>query len=80
MLSVSKQLVYSAHFYDYTGPSHSGATGTGETSDRRYRDYPRNELWDVYTAQAGYVAFDGDKHYTAPVWVYLTPPSLLNDL
>ncbi|MGW4106639.1 glycoside hydrolase family 5 protein [Streptomyces sp. NPDC004976] len=34
----SGKLVYSAHFYGYTGPNHSGATGIGETTDPRY-DY-----------------------------------------
>ncbi|KAJ7799742.1 glycoside hydrolase superfamily [Mycena olivaceomarginata] len=37
-LLVSHKLVYSAHFYSYTGPNHSGATGIGETTDPRYRD------------------------------------------
>ncbi|GGI98597.1 hypothetical protein GCM10011581_39720 [Saccharopolyspora subtropica] len=34
----SGKLVYSAHFYGYTGPNHSGATGPGETHDPRYQD------------------------------------------
>ncbi|KAG6869021.1 hypothetical protein C0993_005680 [Termitomyces sp. T159_Od127] len=63
------KLVYSAHFYAYTGPNHSGATGIGETSDLRYRDYSKADLFDVMNSQAGYVALDIDKHYTAPVWI-----------
>ncbi|GLB35298.1 putative cellulase (glycosyl hydrolase family 5) [Lyophyllum shimeji] len=66
---VSNKLVYSAHFYAYTGPSHSGATGVGETHDARYRDFSQADLFQVMTDQAGYVAFDTDKHYTAPVWI-----------
>lgn len=62
------KLVYSAHFYAYTGPSHSGATGIGETSDPRYRDLSQTDLFNTMTSQAGYVAFDTEKHYTNPVW------------
>ncbi|MGP3980347.1 glycoside hydrolase family 5 protein [Streptomyces sp. KR80] len=65
----SGKLVYAAHFYDYTGPNHSGATGTGETSDPRYRDFSRAELYDVLRRQAFYVSSEKDKHFTAPVWI-----------
>ncbi|WP_314176818.1 glycoside hydrolase family 5 protein [Streptomyces winkii] len=65
----SGKLVYSAHFYGYTGPNHSGATGVGETSDPRYRDFGREELYDVLRRQAFYVASQQDRHFTAPVWI-----------
>ncbi|MGX1507417.1 UNVERIFIED_CONTAM: aryl-phospho-beta-D-glucosidase BglC (GH1 family) [Streptomyces graminofaciens] len=65
----SGKLVYSAHFYDYTGPHHTGATGPGETSDNRYRDFGRDELFDVLDRQAFYVAGQADRHFTAPVWI-----------
>ncbi|MFJ2301380.1 glycoside hydrolase family 5 protein [Streptomyces sp. NPDC087787] len=65
----SGKLVYSAHFYDYTGPNHSGATGLGETSDPRYRDLGPAELTDVVNRQALYVAAEQDQHFTAPVWI-----------
>ncbi|MFE7776007.1 glycoside hydrolase family 5 protein [Streptomyces sp. NPDC057445] len=65
----SGKLVYSAHFYDYTGPNHTGATGIGETSDPRYRDFSRSELYDVLRGQAFYVASQADRHFTAPVWI-----------
>ncbi|NLU71383.1 cellulase family glycosylhydrolase [Streptomyces sp. HNM0575] len=65
----SGKLVYSAHFYGYTGPNHSGATGIGETSDPRYRDFGRAELYDVLRRQAFYVASQQDRHFTAPVWI-----------
>ncbi|GAB1644847.1 hypothetical protein KRMM14A1259_52700 [Krasilnikovia sp. MM14-A1259] len=68
-LVVSGKLVYSAHFYDYTGPNHSGATGIGETSDPRYRDLSRDQLYDVLYQQAFYVAAESDRHFTAPVWI-----------
>ncbi|MBG0857507.1 cellulase family glycosylhydrolase [Streptomyces spinoverrucosus] len=65
----SGKLVYSAHFYDYTGPHHSGATGTGETSDPRYRDLSPTELVDVLNRQAFHVTAEQDRHFTAPVWI-----------
>lgn len=65
----SGKLVYSAHFYDYTGPNHTGATGIGETSDNRYRDFTREELFDVLDRQALYVTAQADRHFTAPVWI-----------
>ncbi|MGW1543476.1 glycoside hydrolase family 5 protein [Streptomyces sp. NPDC002309] len=65
----SGKLVYSAHFYDYTGPNHSGATGTGETTDPRYRDFSPSELIDVLNRQAFFVTAEQDRHFTAPVWI-----------
>ncbi|MDT0475837.1 cellulase family glycosylhydrolase [Streptomyces sp. DSM 41014] len=65
----SGKLVYSAHFYDYTGPHHSGATGIGETSDPRYRDLSPEELTAVLTRQAFFVSGEQDQHFTAPVWI-----------
>lgn len=65
----SGKLVYSAHFYDYTGPNHSGATGTGETSDPRYRDLSPAELTKVLDRQAFFVSSETNTHFTAPVWI-----------
>ncbi|MFJ5266619.1 glycoside hydrolase family 5 protein [Streptomyces sp. NPDC088387] len=65
----SGKLVYAAHFYDYTGPNHSGATGTGETTDPRYRDFSPGELIDVLNRQAFFVTGEQDQHFTAPVWI-----------
>ncbi|MFC4506858.1 MULTISPECIES: glycoside hydrolase family 5 protein [Streptomyces] len=65
----SGKLVYSAHFYDYTGPNHSGATGVGETSDPRYRDLTPAELVAVLNRQAFYVTSEPDQHFTAPLWI-----------
>ncbi|WP_459739721.1 glycoside hydrolase family 5 protein [Streptomyces sp. E-15] len=64
----SRKLVYSAHFYGYTGPHHSGATGIGETHDPRYQDLSRAELAAALDDEAFFVEEDG-RHYTAPVWV-----------
>ncbi|QTE02905.1 glycoside hydrolase family 5 protein [Streptomyces cyanogenus] len=64
----SRKLVYSAHFYGYTGPHHSGATGIGETHDARYQDLSRSELAAALDDEAFFVQEDG-RHYTAPVWV-----------
>ncbi|WP_433380790.1 glycoside hydrolase family 5 protein [Actinoplanes sp. CA-142083] len=68
-LVASGKLVYSAHFYDYTGPNHSGATGIGETSDLRYRDFTREELFTVLTRDAFFVSAEQGQHFTAPVWI-----------
>ncbi|MCK1797145.1 glycoside hydrolase family 5 protein [Streptomyces sp. XM4193] len=65
----SGKLVYSAHFYGYTGPRHSGATGIGETSDPRYRDLSPEELIEVLDRQAFYVSGEEGQHFTAPVWI-----------
>ncbi|MEV0182110.1 cellulase family glycosylhydrolase [Streptomyces sp. NPDC050625] len=62
------KLVYSAHFYGYTGPRHSGATGLGETHDARYQDLTRDQLYQVLADQAFFVTTEG-QHYTAPVWI-----------
>ncbi|WP_405965225.1 glycoside hydrolase family 5 protein [Streptomyces sp. NBC_00723] len=62
------KLVYSAHFYGYTGPRHSGATGIGETHDPRYQDLTRDQLSQVLTDQAFFVTAEG-QHYSAPVWI-----------
>ncbi|KAJ7733689.1 putative cellulase [Mycena metata] len=67
-LLVSHKLVYSAHFYSYTGPNHSGATGIGETEDPRYRDLNQSTLFSVMDSEASYVAQTPSMHYTAPVW------------
>ncbi|MEU6844396.1 cellulase family glycosylhydrolase [Streptomyces sp. NPDC046716] len=65
----SHKLVYAAHFYGYTGPRHSGATGIGETTDARYRDLSRDELFQTMRDTASYVADTPDRHFTAPVWI-----------
>ncbi|HWO60053.1 MAG TPA: cellulase family glycosylhydrolase [Umezawaea sp.] len=65
----SGKLVYSAHFYGYTGANHSGATGIGETHDPRYQDLSVAELRDVVRRQALYVSEESGAHFTAPVWI-----------
>ncbi|SEC23435.1 Aryl-phospho-beta-D-glucosidase BglC, GH1 family [Streptomyces sp. 2231.1] len=62
------KLVYSAHFYGYTGPHHSGATGIGETHDARYQDLNRDQLYATLEDEALFVEETG-RHYTAPVWI-----------
>ncbi|WP_329467158.1 glycoside hydrolase family 5 protein [Streptomyces sp. NBC_01431] len=64
----SGKLVYSAHFYGFTGPNHSGAYGTGETHDPRYQDLSRTDLYDVLRQEAFFVTDEG-QHYTAPLWI-----------
>ncbi|MER5731988.1 cellulase family glycosylhydrolase [Streptomyces sp. NPDC002138] len=68
-LVVPDKLVYSAHFYGYTGPHHSGATGLGETHDPRYQDMSAAELQQALYDQAFYVSAEAGNHFTAPVWV-----------
>ncbi|MFF0474007.1 glycoside hydrolase family 5 protein [Streptomyces sp. NPDC004284] len=70
-LVASGKLVYSAHFYGFTGPNHTGATGgwqNGETNDPRYRDLSPEDLVRVVNDQALFVTEKG-QHFTAPVWV-----------
>ncbi|MFI9105905.1 glycoside hydrolase family 5 protein [Streptomyces fildesensis] len=64
----SGKLVYSAHFYGYTGPNHTGAYGTGETHDPRYQDMTRDQLFAVLQQQAFFITTEG-QHFTAPLWV-----------
>ncbi|MGQ4430778.1 MULTISPECIES: glycoside hydrolase family 5 protein [unclassified Streptomyces] len=68
-LVATHKLVYSAHFYGYTGPHHSGATGIGETSDPRYQDLSRDALFQTLYDEAFFVSQDDGRHYTAPVWI-----------
>lgn len=68
-LVVSNKLVYSAHFYGYTGPHHSGATGLGETHDLRYQDMDRAQLEQTLYDQAFFVSAESGAHFTAPVWI-----------
>lgn len=68
-LVISNKLVYSAHFYGYTGPRHSGATGIGETSDLRYQDMTAAELEQTLYDQAFFVSAETGTHFTAPVWI-----------
>ncbi|MPY33014.1 glycoside hydrolase family 5 protein [Streptomyces adustus] len=67
-LVAAHKLVYSAHFYGYTGPNHSGATGIGETHDARYQDLSRDALYQALYDEAFFVE-DGGRHYTAPLWI-----------
>jgi hypothetical protein len=65
----SGKLVYSAHFYAYTGPANSGASsGLGATSDPRYEDLTPDQLAQVVNSEALFVTQSG-QHFTAPVWV-----------
>ncbi|MFE4618306.1 glycoside hydrolase family 5 protein [Streptomyces sp. NPDC056747] len=67
----SGKLVYAAHFYGFTGPNHTGASGgwqNGETNDPRYRDLSPVDLVRVINDQALFVTQAG-QHFTAPVWV-----------
>ncbi|MEU8437837.1 cellulase family glycosylhydrolase, partial [Streptomyces sp. NPDC029216] len=68
-LVVSNKMVYSAHFYGYTGPHHSGATGLGETHDPRYQDMSRAQLEQTLYDQAFFVSAETGTHFTAPVWI-----------
>ncbi|MEV0063063.1 cellulase family glycosylhydrolase [Nocardia sp. NPDC050718] len=68
-LKQSHKVVYAAHFYGYIGRHHTGATGWGETTDPRFRDLSRAELFQAMNELAGYVATTPDRHFTAPVWI-----------
>ncbi|MEV7021795.1 cellulase family glycosylhydrolase [Kitasatospora sp. NPDC093558] len=65
----SGKLVYSAHFYAYTGPANTGAgSGPGATSDPRYQDFTPEQLASVVDQEALFVTQSG-QHFTAPVWI-----------
>ncbi|WP_404953796.1 glycoside hydrolase family 5 protein [Streptomyces sp. 147326] len=68
-LVASNKLVYAAHFYGYTGPNHTGATGMGETHDPRYQELSREELFATLQRQAFYVTSESGSHFTAPLWI-----------
>nr|WSX48690.1 glycoside hydrolase family 5 protein [Streptomyces sp. NBC_00974] len=67
-LVASNKLVYAAHFYGYTGPNHTGASGMGETHDPRYQELSREDLFATLKRQAFYVTEAGS-HFTAPLWI-----------
>ncbi|MGW6687052.1 glycoside hydrolase family 5 protein [Streptomyces sp. NPDC054961] len=67
-LVASNKLVYSAHFYGYTGPNHTGASGMGETHDPRYQELSRDDLFATLKRQAFFVTETGS-HFTAPLWI-----------
>ncbi|MFG2907464.1 glycoside hydrolase family 5 protein [Kitasatospora sp. NPDC048286] len=67
----SGKLVYSAHFYGFTGPNHTGSDGgwqNGETNDPRYRDLTPQQLVQAVNDEALFVTQEG-QHFTAPVWI-----------
>ncbi|MFF3072873.1 cellulase family glycosylhydrolase [Kitasatospora sp. NPDC057904] len=65
----SGKLVYSAHFYAYTGPANTGAgSGPGATSDPRYQDFTPEQLAAAVDDEALFVTRTG-QHFTAPVWI-----------
>ncbi|MER6362853.1 cellulase family glycosylhydrolase [Kitasatospora sp. NPDC001527] len=65
----SGKLVYSAHFYGYTGPANTGAaSGPGATGDPRYQDFTPEQLARVVDDEALFVTRSG-QHFTAPVWI-----------
>jgi len=65
----SNKLVYSAHFYGFTGPANSGASsGPGATNDPRYQDFTPDQLAQVVDDEALFVTTAG-QHFTAPVWI-----------
>ena len=50
-------------------PSPPAPDATGETTDPRYRDLSRDELFRVLQNDAMYVATESGQHFTAPVWI-----------
>ncbi|MEV6979467.1 cellulase family glycosylhydrolase [Kitasatospora sp. NPDC093806] len=65
----SGKLVYSAHFYAYTGPANTGAgSGPGATGDPRYQDLSPEQLAAAVDEEALFVTAAG-QHFTAPVWI-----------
>ncbi|MER8104102.1 cellulase family glycosylhydrolase [Kitasatospora sp. NPDC094016] len=65
----SGKLVYSVHFYGYTGSANTGAgSGPGATGDPRYQDLTPSQLAAVVDEEALFVTRAG-QHFTAPVWI-----------
>ncbi|WP_405020626.1 glycoside hydrolase family 5 protein [Kitasatospora sp. NBC_00070] len=65
----SNKLVYSAHFYGYTGPNYTGAaSGPGHTNDWPYERFPLDQLRQLVHDEALFVTEAG-QHFTAPVWI-----------
>lgn len=66
------KLVYSAHFYGYTGPNATGLTGPGIVQDPLYADLTPTELNNTFYTLAQYVAdqdWERQHHYTRPVFI-----------
>lgn len=66
------KLIYSSHFYAYTGPNATGGSDIGGTDDALYRDLEPSVLSNTLDTLAFYVATslsDVQKHYTSPVWI-----------
>ncbi|KAK0534328.1 hypothetical protein OC842_002668 [Tilletia horrida] len=73
-LAVQDKLVYSAHFYAYTGPNNTGAdSGPFVTKDPLFRDFSPAQLSQSVRDLAAFVATPLNEseqtHYTAPVWI-----------
>lgn len=65
------KLVYSAHFYAFTGPNQTGKDeGIGVTSGPRYRDMDKSTLYATMDQHAGYLAQPGGPgHGKNPIWI-----------
>ena len=70
-MPVLDKLVYSSHFYAYTGPNATGGVDLS-SNDLLYRDLSVSVLENTMVELAFYVATlpsDVQKHYTNPVWI-----------
>ncbi|MCO5565446.1 hypothetical protein L7F22_019119 [Adiantum nelumboides] len=68
-LPVLDKLVYSSHFYSYTGPNATGGGPDLGTDDPLYRDLSSSLLDSTLRTLAFYVSNETQKHYSAPVWI-----------
>jgi hypothetical protein len=71
-LAIPDKLVYSSHFYAYTGPNATGADAPSGVRDPSYADLTPAQLNATIDRLAAYVATDlssPQMHYTAPVWI-----------
>ncbi|PWN32209.1 glycoside hydrolase [Meira miltonrushii] len=68
-LPVLDKLVYSSHFYSYTGPNATGGGPDLGTDDPLYRDLSASVLDSTMRTLAFYVSNETQKHYSAPVWI-----------
>lgn len=67
-MPVLDKLVYSSHYYAYTGPNATGGVDLG-SDDALYRDLAPDVLERTMNQLAFYVANTAQMHYTSPVWI-----------
>lgn len=68
-LPIPDKLVYSAHFYGYTGPNATGSIADSSLREVTYAELSSAQLRETVRDLAAYVATTASQHFTAPVWI-----------